>query len=303
MSRFDQTADTSVGEKVVSQRSLLSGGTGSEFLFTLRHNPTTVVGLSILIAIMLAGVLAPVIAPYGPLEKNLADTGVPPSGIYWLGTDAYGHDIFSRMLYSARVDLLIAMSAIAVSMFIGSIWGAVAGFVGGPLDEVTMRAMDVLQAFPRFIFAMGVAYALGPGILTVIIATATLNVPGYARLMRGMILSLKKRQFAMAARAIGNPPLRVLFRHLLPNSLAPIFVMSTLHCGWAILEAAGLSFIGLGVPVPTAEWGVMINIGLQDFLRGYWWAYTFPGIAIGITVLGFNLVGDGLDDILDPRRK
>ena len=195
------------------------------------------------------------------------------------------------------------MSAVAASLVIGSVWGAIAGFVGGPVDEATMRTMDILQAFPRFIFAMGVAYALGPGVLTVIVATAALNVPGYARLMRGMILSLKQRQFAMAAKAVGNPPLRVLFRHLLPNSLAPIFVMSTLHCGWAILEAAGLSFIGLGVPVPTAEWGVMINIGLQDFLRGYWWGYTFPGIAIAIAVLGFNLFGDGLDDILDPRRK
>ena len=136
-----------------------------------------------------------------------------------------------------------------------------------------------------------------------IIATSVLNVPGYARLMRTMVASLKERQFAMAAKATGNSPSRVLFRHLLPNSLAPLFVMATLHGGWAILEAAGLSFIGLGVPVPTAEWGVMINIGLQDFLRGDWWAYTFPGIAIAITVLGFNLLGDGLDDILDPRRK
>ena len=303
MSLVERTTDALTGDTVVSGTSLQNSERWGEFLYTLRHNPMTVFGVCILIVIMLVGLFAPVIAPYGPLEKNLADTGEPPSATYWLGTDAYGHDIFSRILYGARIDLVIAISAIAVSMAIGSIIGAGAGFLGGPLDEVTMRAMDVLQAFPRFIFAMGVAYALGPGVLTVIIATATLNVPGYARLMRGMILSLKKRQFAMAAKAIGSSPRRVLFRHLLPNSLAPIFVMSTLHCGWAILEAAGLSFIGLGVPVPTAEWGVMINIGLQDFRRGYWWAYTFPGIAIAITVLGFNLVGDGLDDILDPRRK
>ncbi len=299
----DPKTDLSVSGKVGLQIGLPSSGIQSELFYSLRHNTPTVVGLSILIVVMLSGLLAPVIAPYGPLEKNLMATGEPPSSTHLLGTDAYGHDIFSRVLYSARVDLLIAMSAIAVAMSIGSLWGGVAGFIGGPFDEVTMRAMDVLQAYPRFIFAMGVAYALGPGILTVIVATATLNVPGYARLVRGMILSLKKRQFAMAAVAIGNSPLRVLFRHLLPNSVSPIFVMATLHCGWAILEAAGLSFIGLGVPVPTAEWGVMINIGLQDFLRGYWWAYTFPGIAIGITVLGFNLVGDGFDDILDPRRK
>ena len=303
MSLADRSLVEPMGE-TVAYRTGAPGGEGlGEILYALRRNPITIVGLSILLVMALAGIFAPLIAPYGPVEKHLADTAVPPSGQYWLGTDAYGHDIFSRILYGARLDLLIAVSAIAASLLLGSVWGAIAGFVGGPLDEATMRTMDILQAFPRFIFAMGVAYALGPGVLTVIVATAALNVPGYARLMRGMILSLKQRQFAMAAKAVGNPPLRVLFRHLLPNSLAPIFVMSTLHCGWAILEAAGLSFIGLGVPVPTAEWGVMINIGLQDFLRGYWWGYTFPGIAIAIAVLGFNLVGDGLDDILDPRRK
>jgi peptide/nickel transport system permease protein len=287
-----------------SYRTDVMGSEGlGDILYGLRRNPITLIGLSIIFIIALLGILAPVIAPYGPVEKNLLHTSEPPSAEFWLGTDSFGHDIFSRILYGARLDLLIAVSAIAVSMVIGSFWGAVSGFVGGLVDEGTMRTMDILQAFPRFIFAMGVAYALGPGLTTVIVATATLNVPGYARLMRSMIMSLKQRQFALAARSVGNPPARVLFRHLLPNSLAPIFVMSTLHCGWAILEAAGLSFIGLGVPVPTAEWGVMINIGLQDFLRGYWWGYTFPGIAIAIAVLGFNLVGDGLDDILDPRRK
>lgn len=275
----------------------------SDVLYALRRNPITVVGLSIIIIIALAGIFAPLIAPYGPLEKNLLNTSEPPNAEFWLGTDSFGHDILSRILYGARLDLLIAVVAVTASFIIGSILGAIAGFVGGLFDEGVMRLMDVLQAFPRFIFAMGIAFALGPGIGTVIIATSVLNIPGYARLMRTMVVSLKERQFAMAAKAAGNSPARVLFRHLLPNSLAPLFVMATLHCGWAILEAAGLSFIGLGVPVPTAEWGVMINIGLQDFLRGDWWSYTFPGIAIAITVLGFNLVGDGLEDILDPRRK
>jgi len=274
-----------------------------QLLYALRRNPITIVGLLILLLILLAAVFAPLIAPYGPLEKDLLHTSEPPSADFILGTDAFGQDIFSRILYGARLDLIIGASAVAVSLLIGSGWGAVSGFVGGLFDELTMRVMDSLQAFPRFIFAMGIAYAIGPGLISVIAATAALNVPGYARLMRSMILSLKQRQFAMAAKAVGNPPYRILFRHLVPNSLAPILVMATLHFGWAILEAAGLSFIGLGVPVPTAEWGVMINIGLQDFLRGYWWGYTFPGIAIAVTVLGFNLVGDGLDDMLDPRRK
>lgn len=297
-------ADRSLGDVVAYEPPHALRGEGlGQVLYALHRNPITVVGLLILALIVLTALLAPLIAPYGPLEKDLLHTAEPPSASFLLGTDAFGHDIFSRIVYGARLDLLIAVSAVAVSLLMGSLWGAVSGFTGGLFDELTMRVMDSLQAFPRFIFAMGVAYALGPGVITVIVATSALNVPGYARLMRSMILSLKQRQFAMAAKAVGNPPTRVLFRHLLPNSLAPILVIATLHCGWAILEAAGLSFIGLGVPVPTAEWGVMINIGLQDFLRGFWWSYTFPGIAIAITVLGFNLVGDGLDDILDPRRK
>ncbi|MEM7343254.1 MAG: ABC transporter permease, partial [Chloroflexota bacterium] len=275
----------------------------SDILYSLRRNPITIVGLSIILIIAFAGIFAPIIAPYGPLEKSLLHTSEPPSAEFWFGTDPFGHDIFSRIIWGARLDLFIAISAVSLSFAVGAIVGAVSGFVGGLFDEAVMRGMDVLQAFPRFIFAMGIAFAMGPGIGTVIIATSVLNIPGYARLMRTMVASLKERQFAMAAKASGNSPTRVLFRHLLPNSLAPLFVMATLHCGWAILEAAGLSFIGLGVPVPTAEWGVMINIGLQDFLRGDWWGYTFPGIAIAITVLGFNLLGDGLDDILDPRRK
>lgn len=303
MSVSDRSLVEPMGEAATYRPGALGSEGLGDLLYALRRNPITLIGLSIILIFALVGIFAPFIAPYGSVEKNLLHTSQPPSADFWLGTDSFGHDIFSRILYGARLDLLIAISAIAVSMVIGSFWGAIAGFVGGPLDEITMRCMDILQAFPRFIFAMGVAYALGPGLITVIVATATLNVPGYARLMRSMIVSLKQRQFAMAAKAAGNSPSRVLFRHLLPNSLAPIFVMSTLHCGWAILEAAGLSFIGLGVPVPTAEWGVMINIGLQDFLRGHWWSYTFPGIAIAIAVLGFNLVGDGLDDILDPRRK
>lgn len=275
----------------------------ADLLYALRRNPITVAGLAILLIMLLLGLGAPLIAPYPALEQHIELGATAPSASFWLGTDQFGMDILSRIMYGAQLDLLIAISAVAVSLIVGSLLGALAGFIGGALDELVMRAMDVLQAFPRFIFAMGVAFALGPGLITVIAATATLNIPGYARLMRTQIQALKRSQFARAAVSIGNPPWRVLLRHLLPNSFGPILVMSTLQCGWAILEAAGLSFIGLGVPVPTAEWGVMINMGLQDFLQGHWWSYTFPGLAIAITVLGFNLVGDGLEDLLDPRRK
>lgn len=275
----------------------------ADLVYAFRRNPVTMIGAGLVAFIFLIGLLAPLIAPFPPLEQHIDISAAPPNGRFIMGTDQFGQDIFSRVLYGARLDLLIALTGVVMSMVIGSALGAVSGFIEGWADEFLMRLMDILQAFPRFIFAMGVAFALGPGLLTVIIATATLNIPGYARLMRGQIQSLKRSQFARAAVSIGNPAMRVLFRHLLPNSLGPVLVMSTLQCGWAILEAAGLSFIGLGVPVPTAEWGVMINMGLQDFLQGHWWSYTFPGVAIGLTVLGFNLLGDGLDDVLDPRRQ
>lgn len=271
--------------------------------WTLRHNLTSMIGLALLVVIILSALLAPLIAPYDPYDLDLTRATLPPSTSHWFGTDQFGHDIFSRVLYGARLDLMIALASVAVSAIIGSVIGGVSGYVGHFVDEATMRLMDMLQAFPRFIFAMGIAFALGPGLLTVIVATAALNIPGYARLMRNLILSLKQTQYAMSAVAIGNSGPRVLFRHLFPNALAPILVTSTLQSGWAILEAAGLSFIGLGVAVPTAEWGVMIAMGLQEFLQGHWWVYTFPGLAIGVTVLAFNLIGDGLQDLLDPRRR
>ncbi|HEX6288896.1 MAG TPA: ABC transporter permease [Herpetosiphonaceae bacterium] len=271
--------------------------------WSLRHNATSMVGLVLLSVIVLAALLAPLLAPYDPYALDIARANLPPSGSHPFGTDQFGHDIFSRVLYGARLDLLIAVASVAASATIGSVLGGISGYVGRYVDEALMRVMDMLQAFPRFIFAMGIAFALGPGLTTVIVATAALNIPGYARLMRNLILSLKQTQYALSAVAVGNSGPRVLFRHLFPNALAPILVTSTLQSGWAILEAAGLSFIGLGVAVPTAEWGVMIAMGLQEFLQGHWWVYTFPGLAIGVTVLAFNLIGDGLQDILDPRRR
>lgn len=275
----------------------------AEAWWALRRNPTSMIGIGLLVLLILAAVLAPLIAPYDPYAMDPARSNLAPSGSHLFGTDQFGHDIFSRVLYGARLDLFIAIAAVAVSATIGTVIGGISGYAGRYLDEVLMRLMDIIQAFPRFIFAMGVAFALGPGLSTVIVATTALNIPGYARLMRNLVLSLKQTQYAMAAISVGNSPARVLFRHLVPNAMAPILVTSTLQSGWAILEAAGLSFIGLGVAVPTAEWGVMISMGLQEFLQGHWWVYTFPGLAIGVAVLAFNLIGDGLQDILDPRRK
>lgn len=273
-----------------------------EAWFQLKDNPTTLTGAILVLLMVFLALFAPLIAPYSPLAKDFEATSQPPSWQHWMGTDQYGQDILSRIIFAARLDLLIALIAVLASLSIGSLLGAIAGFLGGWVDEVFMRLMDILQGFPSLILAMGIAFALGPGLATVIVATAAVNIAGYARLMRSTLLSEKQRTYVLAAHSVGNPPHRVLFAHLMPNALGPVLVYATLHFGWAILEAAGLSFLGLGVAVPEAEWGVMINMGLQDFWQGHWWAYTFPGLAIGLTVLGFNLLGDGLSDILDPRR-
>jgi len=275
----------------------------SEIWHALRGNPTALFGIFLISILLLCAIMPGVIAPHDPYEGDFRLESQPPSWSHPFGTDDFGKDILSRVIYGARLDLRIALQAVIISLFIGTFVGAISAYIGKFTDEFIMRLMDILQAFPRFIFAMGIAFALGPGINTVIIATAVLNIPGYARLMRSVMLSAKASQYAMAARAVGANHRIILFRHLVPNCLGPIFVMSTLQFGWAILEAAGLSFIGLGVQPGTAEWGSMIQRGFQFYLQGYWWMYTFPGLAIGVAVLGFNLIGDGLQDILDPRRR
>ncbi len=273
-----------------------------ELWWQLRGNPATLAGLVIVLGLALLAIFAPWIAPYPPLEKNFEMAAASPQPRFWMGTDQYGQDILSRVIWATRLDLTIALVAVAFSLTLGSLLGAIGGFLGGIVDEVLMRLLDILQGFPSLILAMGIAFALGPGVLTVIVATSAVNIPGYARLMRSSLLSEKQRTYVLAARASGSSPWRILLRHLVPNALGPVMVNATLHFGWAILEAAGLSFLGLGVAVPNAEWGVMINMGLQDFWQGHWWSYTFPGLAISLAVLGFNLLGDGLADLLDPRR-
>jgi peptide/nickel transport system permease protein len=269
----------------------------------LVRNPVTLAGLVIVLLVALLGLLAPVIAPYGATEGNPDATLQPPSWDHPFGTDAIGFDIFSRVLYAARLDLGIALGAVGIALLAGCLLGAVAGFFGRFTDEVIMRGCDMLSAFPSFILALGVVAALGPSIPNLIFAIALVNVPVYARLLRARVLSVREAQYVRAATAIGCSRPRLLFAHVLPNSMAPIFVQSTLQAGYAILEAAGLSFIGLGVRVPTAEWGVMVNMGLQYVVSGEWWISFFPGTAIAVTVMGFNLIGDGLQDVLDPRRR
>jgi peptide/nickel transport system permease protein len=269
----------------------------------LRSNSVTLAGLVIVLLVVLVAIFAPLIAPYGPKEGNASATLLPPSPSHLFGTDAIGFDIFSRVLYAARLDLLIAFGAVGVALVVGCLFGMIAGFAGGIVDEVVMRVMDMLSAFPSFILALGVVAALGPSVPNLIVAIAFVNVPVYARLLRSRVLTVREAQYVRAAIALGLSRRRILFVHVLPNSWAPIFVQSTLQAGYAILEAAALSFIGLGIRVPEAEWGVMVNMGLQYVVSGQWWITFFPGIAIALTVMGFNLIGDGLQDVLDPRRR
>ena len=269
----------------------------------MKANPITAVGFGIVLGLVFVAVFASVLAPYGAYELNPAAVLEPPSSAHLFGTGNFGEDIFSRVLFGARYDLLIGFSAVAIGLTLGCSVGAAAGFIGGALDEVGMRLMDMLSAFPGFILALGIAAALGPSLRNLIIAIALVNVPIYARLMRQQFLVVGRTQYAMAARGVGANPLRILRWHLLPNTWEPIFVQSTLQFGYAILDAAGLSFIGLGVRLPAPEWGVMVSLGIDRIVSGEWWVSFFPGLAIAIAVMGFNLIGDGLRDLLDPKRR
>ncbi len=271
--------------------------------YLLRRHPVSLAGVLLLALIAATALAAPVLAPASPLATNPGDALLPPSPRHVLGTDDFGEDLWSRVLWGGRIDLLIALGAVAVALLSGCALGAVAGFCGGWIDEGVMRTMDVLQAFPSFILAMGVAAALGPSLRNLIVSVALINVAIYARLMRARLLVVKHAPYAAAARAAGNPPWRVLTVHLLPNCLTPVVVQSSLQSGWAILTAAGLSFIGLGVRVPTPEWGVMVAMGVPRITAGAWWISFFPGMCIALAVMGFNLVGDGLQDLLDPQRR
>jgi peptide/nickel transport system permease protein len=274
-----------------------------EFTYWLRRNPVTAVGVAVVGLLVLMAVFAPLIATHDPYATNPGLAVRPPSSEHLFGTGTFGEDVFSRVVYGARFDMSIAFGAVGIALVVGCLIGAIAGFWEGYLGEGLMRIVELLQAFPQFVLAMAIAGALGPSFRNLIIAIAVTNVPIYAHLMRVRILSIKHSQYAMAAAASGNPRRRILYRHLLPNSLAPIFVQSTLQPGWAILSAAGLSFIGLGVRMPEPEWGLMVATGSARIVSGEWWISFFPGLFIVIAVMSFNLIGDGLQDLLDPQRK
>lgn len=269
----------------------------------LRRNPLTLAGLAMIGLITLTALLAPWLAPFAPGGTDPSRILRPPNLTHLMGTGQFGEDIWSRVLWGARLDLAIAVGAVAIALTVGCLLGALAGFAGGWWDELIMRSMDMLQAFPAFILAMGIVAALGASVPNLILSIGLINVAVYARLMRSRMLVVKQSLYATAARGVGNPRWRVLLVHLVPNCLTPIFVQSSLQSGWAILLAAGLSFIGLGVHVPEAEWGVMVAMGAPRIVSGEWWVSLFPGLCIALAVMAFNLIGDGLQDLLDPQRR
>jgi len=268
-------------------------------------NPLTVLGLMIAISLIFVAILAPQIAPYpgqGRGNSNIKDRLAPPGYEYFFGTDDLGRDIFSRVIFGARVSLKAAIIVILIVVVIGTPLGIIAGYFGGKVDEVIMRISDMVLAFPSLLLAIAIVAALGPSVTNAMIALSVPWWPWYTRLARGQTISLKERQFVEAAKAIGVSNFRIMSRHILPNCLTPIIVQATLDMGYIILSLAGLGFLGLGTQPPTADWGVMISNG-RTFILDQWWYSTFPGLAIFITVLGFNLLGDGIAEALNPKRR
>jgi peptide/nickel transport system permease protein len=268
----------------------------------LRNRPA-LLGLVFIAIFVMSAILAPVIAPYGPLEGTLATRLEPPSQIHIMGTDSQGRDEYSRVLFGAQVSLVAGIASVVMGVFIGGTIGALAGGVGGKLDSVLMRFVDAMLAVPGILLAIGIVAFLGRGLPQIVFAVAVVNVPIFARILRGSLLSLRESDYVTAARSIGASGPRLLFRHLLPNSLSPLIVAATLALATAIIDVAGLGFLGLGPPDPrTPEWGTMLTDATK-FIRQAPWLLFFPGAAIVISAIGFNLLGDGLRESLDPRMR
>ena len=264
------------------------------------RSPLTVFGLVLLIGFAFSALFANLLTPTLPQTQDLMHRLKPPSADHWLGTDQLGRDIYTRLLYGARISLTVGIGVVAASATIGIVVGLWAGFQRGWVDEVLMRITDIFFAFPALILAMAIAGALGPSLNNAMIAITMVTWPVYARLVRGQTLTLRERPYVEAARGLGASTPAILFRHVLPNMLAPLLVQASFDMGGAILSAAGLSFIGFGAQPPTPEWGVMISEG-RTFITTHLWLSLFPGIAIFLTVAAFNLIGDGLRDAFDPR--
>ncbi len=269
----------------------------------LRHNKVTTAAFALFVLIVLVAALGPALLRIDPLATDASAALAAPSAVHWFGTDEVGRDVLARVVTAARLDLLIALSAVSLSFVIGSILGTAAGFFGGILDQVITRLVDTVMAFPLFLLAMAIVSVLGNNAANIVYATALVNLPFYIRMSRAEAARLRSAGFIEAARVGGLFGVRLLAAHVYPNVLPPLIVQVSLNLGWAILNAAGLSFLGLGVRPPTPEWGIMVSDGAALIVAGAWWVSLFPGFALMLTVLCFNLLGDGLRDLADPRRR
>lgn len=264
------------------------------------NNRLSWLGFALLVAIIFVAIFAPLIAPHDPLEQNLVARLEPPSAEFWLGTDSYGRDVLTRLMYGTRISLVVGFVAVVIAMIIGSTIGIVSGYVGGRFDQIVMGLLDVMLSFPTLLLGLMIAAMLGASLQNLIIAIAVTEIAPFARVARAPTISLKQRDFVEAGRALGFGPVRIMGVHILPNMISDVVVMSSLWMASAIRTEASLSFIGLGVPPPTATWGGMIREGFENILDA-WWLAVFPSLAILLTVLALNLLGDALRDAIDPK--
>ncbi|PAB58589.1 peptide ABC transporter permease [Anaeromicrobium sediminis] len=271
-----------------------------EALKRLRRSKLAMIGLGMIVILVLSALCAPIISPYEYDAQDLENAFQSPSKEHLFGTDEFGRDIFSRMIWGSRISLSVGFLAVSISLIIGGLLGAISGYYGGRIDNVIMRSMDVLLSIPSILLAISIAASLGPGLRNLMIAVGISSIPGYARLVRASVLTIREMEYIEAAKSVGSSDFRIIMKHILPNCLAPIIVQATLGVAFAILTAAGLSFIGLGIQPPTPEWGAMLSGG-RLYIRDYAYMTLFPGLAIMITILALNFLGDGLRDALDPK--
>jgi peptide/nickel transport system permease protein len=271
--------------------------------YVLGENPVTLAAFALFVLLVATALLGPWIAPYNPLATDAMHALAAPSAAHWCGTDAVGRDILSRIIAATRLDLGIAFAAVVLSFAIGALGGLAAGYFGGWTERAVGRIADTIMAFPLFVLAMGIVAALGNTVANIVYATAIINMPLYARVARAEASVLRQAGFVEAARLGGNGEMRILLAQVLPNTMPLLAVQMSLTMGYAILNAAGLSFIGLGISPPTAEWGIMVAEGASNIISGEWWVALFPGLALMLAVFCFNLLGDGLRDMIDPRRR
>ena len=280
-----------------------SGSIWSESFRSVRRNPTALFGLAVVLILIFTGIFAPALSPYNPYKADLDISLQAPSAQHWLGTDEEGRDVLSRIIYGARISLKVGILASSISLLIGALLGLTAGFFRGWVENLIMRFTDIMFGFPALLFMIGITAAVPrPSVEVAMLAIGLVSWPSMARIMRAQVLTVIEREYVSAAYSLGYSNLRVMLRHVLPNSLAPVIVAFTMSIAGAVMAEASLSFIGLGAQPPEPSWGSMISFG-RTHLRGEWWISVFPGLAVAIMVMGFNLFGEGLRDALDPTMR